>query len=571
MLIKRLIIRSTLPTTEVIRDIEFNLSGLNLIVDNTKEVSEDSGNNVGKSTAIKIIDLCLGGKSTRSIYYDDDTKSENSVIKEFISKNKVEAELVLVKDKNEDRQFSIVRQLYPRGKKIINGKVCDNKEEYESILKEEIFNLKDDYPTLRQLIPKFVRTNDTTTDNMIKYLPGSPSNDTYDTVYLFLFRILQNSLLSQRDILSNNLRECEKKIKLFEQDDNISSLNSLKQREKLIETELDNLNFKRKNLSYMDEYKEELKKKRELTISLERIEQKIEIIELDINCMNDTIAQLSEQKSNINVSQIKDIYMEAKVYINNLNKTFDDVVKFHNKMIENRIKFIMDKFNKKNEELSYKIQERDKLLEQKKQLTLDAIDEGLLDELNVLNTKIEKLNIEKGEIKQSIKILEGTGREKEEILKGIREIDEGLNSDKINEKIKAFNTYFSSYCEQLYGEKYLFVYNNEWKQSKKFPVSIDSFKGNVGTGMKKGIIVAFDLAYISYANEMKIDAPKFVIHDRLENTHINQLKTIFKLSEKIQGQYIIPILRERIDKIDNSLIEQAKILEMSTEDKFFRV
>ena len=57
----------------------------------------------------------------------------------------------------------------------------------------------------------------------------------------------------------------------------------------------------------------------------------------------------------------------------------------------------------------------------------------------------------------------------------------------------------------------------------------------------------------------------------MENTHINQLKTIFEICEGIKGQYIIPILRERIDKVEQKYIEKAKILELSTSDKFFGI
>ena len=44
----------------------------------------------------------------------------------------------------------------------------------------------------------------------------------------------------------------------------------------------------------------------------------------------------------------------------------------------------------------------------------------------------------------------------------------------------------------------------------------------------------------------------------MENTHINQLKTIFEICDGIQGQYIIPILRERIDKIDINILKKQK-------------
>ena len=65
MKIKKLIVRKTQPSEDIIRDITFNLKGLNLIVDNTPEELIESGNSVGKSTTIKIIELCLWAKSVR--------------------------------------------------------------------------------------------------------------------------------------------------------------------------------------------------------------------------------------------------------------------------------------------------------------------------------------------------------------------------------------------------------------------------------------------------------------------------------------------------------------------------
>ena len=96
MKIKKLIVRKTKPSEVIIREITFNEKGLSLIVDNTPENIIESGNSVGKSTAIKIIDLCLGAKSVRELYYDSDTRSENIEVKDFLSENKVQAELILL-------------------------------------------------------------------------------------------------------------------------------------------------------------------------------------------------------------------------------------------------------------------------------------------------------------------------------------------------------------------------------------------------------------------------------------------------------------------------------------------
>ena len=69
----------------VIRLIKFNEQGLSLIVDETN--SKTSGSNIGKTTAVKVIDLCLGANAVSSIYKEGDT-GENHIIREFIEKNK---------------------------------------------------------------------------------------------------------------------------------------------------------------------------------------------------------------------------------------------------------------------------------------------------------------------------------------------------------------------------------------------------------------------------------------------------------------------------------------------------
>ena len=69
MFIKRLIISNP---TEIIRDIEFS-SGLNLIIDDTPvDDIKSTGNNVGKTTVLKLVDFCLGAKA--NIIYTDTEK-----------------------------------------------------------------------------------------------------------------------------------------------------------------------------------------------------------------------------------------------------------------------------------------------------------------------------------------------------------------------------------------------------------------------------------------------------------------------------------------------------------------
>lgn len=568
MQIERLIVRKTVPNESIIRNIKFNIQGLNLIVDNTKTTSEESGNSVGKTTAVKIIDLCLGAKSVRELYYDSDTKSENTEIKEFLSKGKVQAELILV---HNNQHISIKRDLYKNGKRYVDDEKYTQDEFWEE-LKRRIFNLNEPYPTFRQLIPKFVRVSNTSEDRMIKYLPMMTSSDSYETIYSFLFNILDVDLVSKRNALNEQLSDCQKSLNLLKKNQNIISIHSLQQKLELVDESIKEFSDKRKELSYMDEYKNELTKKRDITSQISLLQKDMDLLQFEIKTINESINKLSNDKENININLLKNIYQECNQYIPKLQKSFDDLVDFHNAMIQNRIDFIAEQLSKKEYIFKAYSNQIDLLLEEKRQITIDVLDEGLLDELNVINSKIESLSIQKGELLQSKKLLEQEEKLEKRLLEQISEIDKKTNNNSVVDKMKIFNHYFSDYSNKLYGEKYFLTYNSEWKDVKNgFPVTAGSLGGAVGTGKKKGMIVAVDFAYLQYAKKMELNTPEFIIHDKLENTHINQLKTIFELTKEISGQYVLPILRERIDKIDDDYIEQSIILELSEDNKFFMI
>ena len=568
MKIKKLIVRKTKPSEEVIREIQFKEKGLNLIIDDTPESLRESGNSVGKSTAIKIIDLCLGAKSVRELYYDSDTRSENVVVKDFLEEYKVQAELILI-DENK-REYSIKRDLFLRGKKYIFDEPYSEQDFWDE-LKKIIFGLKEPRQTFRQLIPKFVRVENTAEERMIKFLPIMTGSDVYDTIYCFLFQIYSDELLSKKGEITEKLFECQKTIQMLEKSKSISSLSVLKQSLEIINSDLKDLYDKRNKLSYMDEYREELDSKRKLTLRINDLQEKMELVEFEISNIENSIVSLSKEKSEINIQILQAIYQEAKSYIPKLQKNFEDMISFHNSMIQNRIDFIQKQLNVKKELLEQYSSQLANILEQKEKITIEALDEGLLDELNMLNRKIEDLSLKKGEIKQSIQLLEEQEAVRQGLNKELLDIQNQMENDGIDEKIKKFNQFFSDYCDKLYGEKYLLAYNENWKEEKKFPVSIASLGGKVGTGKKKAVIVAFDLAYMQYSIHMGIKVPQFVIHDKMENTHINQIKTIFEICEEIDGQYIIPILRERIDKVDQKYVQKAKVLELSTNNKFFGI
>lgn len=70
----------------LIRNIPFH-KGINLIVDETKsERKTESGNGVGKTTVLRLIDFCLDGEG-KNIYTDPEFKTANKKIEDFLKEH----------------------------------------------------------------------------------------------------------------------------------------------------------------------------------------------------------------------------------------------------------------------------------------------------------------------------------------------------------------------------------------------------------------------------------------------------------------------------------------------------
>ena len=93
---------------ERIREIKFH-NGLNLIVDNTPVKSNriQTGNNVGKTTVLKLVDVCFGA-NPKIVYQDpEDKNKEYLTVRNYLLKNNISISLELV-DSFENPITSIV-------------------------------------------------------------------------------------------------------------------------------------------------------------------------------------------------------------------------------------------------------------------------------------------------------------------------------------------------------------------------------------------------------------------------------------------------------------------------------
>ena len=128
MFLKRLDIHNN---DSIIRSINFH-KGINLIIDETQTSDKkESGNNVGKTTVLRLIDYCFGSKGN-NIYEDTEFKSKsNTQIKRFLKDNNIIISLTLKEDLEDASSSEIVirRNFLSYSEKIqeINGENYTNK------------------------------------------------------------------------------------------------------------------------------------------------------------------------------------------------------------------------------------------------------------------------------------------------------------------------------------------------------------------------------------------------------------------------------------------------------------
>lgn len=553
----------------IIREITFH-KGLNLIVDETPEdlLKTSTGNNVGKTTVLRLVDYCFGGDG-KNIYQDTEFKKQpNTFVENFLKENNIiiEIDLVANLEYKMPETLLIKRNFLQRGKKIqeINGENITNNNEFDKKLKEVIFESKVDKPTFRQIISKNIRDEKNKMTNIVKVLSSFASSEVYEALYLFWLGIDTNELDQKLKLSESKKREENFQKRLKKE----GELSLVLQQLTFIDSKIEELSQKKSlfviNENYGDDIDDLNKTKNELnsvSTSLSRLEIRRDLI---IESKN----ELENEHSNIDASQIKQLYERANSLIPNLQVSFEDTINFHNELLSEKLKYI----TKELPELETSINQAKvklKALQRKESLlTIKIKKSGFTEDLEYIVLELNKLSEKKGSLEEQKRLWESSIEKLRNIENELNNINEGINSgdNLIQNRITIFNKYFSDLSNQLYGEYYLL---STQKTEKGYDLIVTNIEGNPSTGKKKGQIAAFDFAYIKFADSLDINCLHFVMHDQLENIHDNQLNTLVDVASQLNGQYIVPILRDKVP--ENIDISEYEVISLSQTDKLFRI
>ncbi len=555
---------------EVIREIPFH-KGLNLIVDESN--NQVTGNSVGKTTVLKLIDFCLGGKP-QNIYIDPESKrQEYKLIKDFLIEQKVLITLILTKDLDDENTEEIVieRNFLARKQIIrrINGEQY-TEEEFDIKLSALIFpDHVAEKPTFRQIISHNIRYKDQSINNTLKTLDGYTSDAEYETLYLFLFGCDFTKGNNKQGILAKLKQEDTYKSRLEKNQTKTAYETTLA----LINNDIEELNEKKSSFNINENFEADLDKLNYLKYKKNKLSSEIGRLNIRKNLILETEDELKNNISTIDLKQLEIIYSQATNLISNVQKSFDDLVAYHNQMLIEKTKFITKELPSIEAEISQNEIELRGFLVQEKELTEIISKSDSFEELESLIIALNQKHQKKGEYENIIQQLEEVEENVKEYNRQLSEIDNELFSDEfelvVKTQLNKFNKHFAHISNKLYGEQYAIKYDIVTNKKGQRLYKFNAFNTNLSSGKKQGEISCFDVAYIMFAEEDNIPFLHFILNDKKELMDDKQLVKIAEFVNDSNIQFVASILKDKLpDELND---EKYFIITLSQSEKLFKV
>lgn len=556
-------------TGGLIRHIKFK-NGLNLIVDESN--LQITGNGVGKTTVLKLIDYCLGGDKNELFVDHESKRSEYKLVKDFLIENQVLVTLTLSNDIESGSDDVVIRRNFLNHKKnirTINGVQYSDKD-FESKLSSIIFpDHVDTKPTFRQIISHNIRYKDERINNTLKTLDRFSTDVEYESLYLFLFGCDYKDG-DKKETLSTKLKQERTFKKRLE---NKQTRNAYEAAISLIDSEIEILQEKKSMFNLNEDFEKDLDMLNNLKYDINRLSSSIGRLVLKEKLIVEAEEDLNAKKAKIDLNQLKLIYNQTGSNLGSLQKSFEELVAFHNKMLEEKAKFISEEIPRIRIEIDLQKRKLEELLKHEKELTSKITASDSFEELEsiieALTTKYRLKGEYEGIVAQLVEVDDNIRELEDQLIEIEKEQFSEAFEKIIKFQLKKFNHYFSTVSKELYEESYAIKHEKVKDSKGRFIYKFSSFNANLSSGKKQGEISCFDMAYILFADSEQIPCLHFILNDKKELMHDNQLVKIAEFANKNNIQFVASILKDKLPSaIDR---EEFFIIKLSEKDKVFRI
>ena len=554
---------------EVLRELRFH-KGINLIVDDTPTSTNDTnelktGNNVGKTTVLKLIDFCFGAKA-KNIYTDPENERQDyELVKNFLIDYKVVITLVLKEDLDDDDSDEIVirRNFLSRNKVLrqVNDKNC-TEDEFEEQIRMLLFpDVTEGKPTLRQLLSHNIRYSDESIGHTLKVLNRYTKDVEYETLYLYLFGCKYEGGQKKQELLTKIGQEISFKERLEKK----QTKNAYEAALALVEREIQNLDEKKANLNINENYEEDLAHYTQIKYEKNKTAELISNLEIRMNIIVETQRDMEQEMSDIDLQQLRQIYFQAGTQFEKIQHTFEELVTYHNKMVAEKIRFISKELPELNSKITDEKKHLDTLCEEEREYATIVAQGDTFAELEKLIEELNEKYRQKGEYESIISQMEDVDTNIKQYREELDEIDQKIFTDDFEDTVKnqinKFNIFFSEVSKKLYGETYAIKYETEINKKQQKMYKFSTFNANMSSGKKQGEILCFDLAYIQFADSEKMPCVHFLLNDKKELVHDNQLVNVMDYVLDKNVQFVASILKDKLpDKLRK---EEFYVIELS--------
>ncbi|MGK5077318.1 DUF2326 domain-containing protein [Janthinobacterium sp. HLX7-2] len=558
----------------IIRKIPFH-KGLNLIVDETiGSDPEATGNNVGKTTVLRLIDFCMGGKP-QQIYTDpENNKKEYTVVKEFLQKTEVLVTLILTEDLDDQfaKQVVIERNFATRKGIVrkIDGKSLTEAEFLISLTNLIFREHGEKKPSLAQLLAHNIRYKDISLSNTLKNVNQWTKDEEYEALYLFMLGCDFSQGDERQKILTAIRVENIFKSRLETSRTRSAYEASLG----VLMGQIDALNARRSTFQVNPDFQDDLTELDRVTylISVETAE--IGRATLRKNLIDEAVQDLSTSRVEIDIEQLTNLYREVTTRLGGVQKSFDELVDFHNRMIDEKTRYIAKEIPQLEIDIAMRRRKLTDLLQLEKQYSDKIAKNGTLAQLELLIGELSEKERQRGEYETVILQIRGVEIEITRQTALLTKIDTDLFSDDtraaVQVQVDKFNKVFSRVSNELYNESYFLSFDVTKKNGQNI-YKFNTFNLNLSSGKKQGEISCFDIAYTLFADEENIPCVHFLLNDKKELMHDNQLTQIARLVERENDhvQFVASILRDKLPAELNN--EEFFIVKLSQQDMLFRI
>lgn len=555
MYLRRMRLAEGIGENKEIRNVNFKV-GLNIIVDDTTDSATGQGNNVGKTTFLKLIDICLGAKDKKYIWTDNDTGSETTTLKNYIKDKKVYAELEI---ENDNITYSLKVELFDRGRRYINNEPYPY-DDYVEKLNGIIFGIQKP-PTFRQLIGKFIRVKQKEDANtFLKYLHQNTTNAEYKNIYDFLFELSSHEDSERKLKLYNEIEQIKKDINQIIKLHKFSNIDDLSERIRIVQNTVRELEQKVKSMIYVEEYEKNLTSITKIKNEINAISDSIESLMFKIRKIETILSKEEEKNDEFEESVLLEFYKDVERSLGNISKEFNELIEFNNSIKQNKINYYRKRLAILNSDLKKMLRVRASIIRDNKNV-ISIIDESNFKEFDNVHKELIEQSEQLGILSNVQEIYNDLNDQLEEKSEEYGEMNENVES---LDNLSKFNEYLTKYSNDIFGQRLYLTRENT------FPLKLSNVDEGLGTGYRKTITLLLDIAYVSFLQELELDYPKFFVHDVLETVDEHNLSKIVEFINENESQFVFAILNEKIQGY-SFIHKDDKVVSLSKDNKLFKI